>query len=219
MITAVIFDMDGVLIDSEPLWRRAEIQTFADVGIAMTEDMCRETTGLRLDEIVAYWHRRFPWAEPSQQSVQQTLLANVVQLVRAEGTPLDGVYECLRFVHSQGVKLALASSSAMELIRAVVGKLQLAGYFDVIVSADSVDYGKPHPAVYLTTARRLACDPARCLAIEDSINGIVSAKAARMTCVAVPDAVLRGDKRLGIADVVISSLSDLDQRLWNELDR
>lgn len=219
MIKAVIYDMDGVLIDSEPLWRQAEIKTFADVGVQLTDTMCRETTGLRVDEVVEYWYHKFPWQNTPKKEVEEILWKSIIHLVKTEGVAKEGVYESLKFVKSKNVKLALASTSAMMLINAVIEKLQLKDYFEVIHSAEFETYGKPHPGVYLSTAKQLNVNPAFCIAIEDSINGIVAAKAAKMKCIAIPDDVLQGDKRLGIADITLFSLKDVNQELWNEFNK
>ncbi len=219
MIKAVIYDMDGILIDSEPLWRRAEIDVFHQVDVSLTEEMCRQTMGLRVDEVVEYWYQRFPWQNTAKTCVADLIWQNVISLVAAEGNAQEGVYASLEFMRRQGVKLALASTSGMALIETVLARLQLKQYFAVVHSAQFEDYGKPHPAVYISTARRLGVDPTACLAIEDSINGMIAAKAARMKCIAIPDEALAGDKRLGIADVTLSSLHEIRPELWSRLNK
>ena len=116
------------------------------------------------------------------------------------------------------LKVALASSSAYRVIRAVVERLGLADAFDLIYSAEEEEYGKPHPGVYLTTAHRLGVAPTRCLAVEDSLNGVLAAKAARMKCVAIPEAEARHDPRFAIADTVLDSLNGFDAVTWKELE-
>lgn len=217
MIKAVIYDMDGVLIDSEPLWRRTEIETFAKVGVKLNDDMCRQTTGFRVDEVIEHWYHKFPWKNISKKEVEEMIWKNIIQLVKTEGSAKDGVYESLKFLKRENVKIALASSSTLTLIKAVMEKLQLEDYFEVIHSAEFEEYGKPHPGVYISTAKQLNINPAFCVAIEDSINGIIAAKAAKMKCIAIPEKELQGDKRLGIADFTISSLKEVGQELWNKL--
>ena len=114
--------------------------------------------------------------------------------------------------------VALASSSAYRLIGAVTERLGLAGEFEVAYSAEEEEYGKPHPGVYLTTARRLGVAPTQCLAIEDSFNGVLAAKAARMRCVAIPEPAQRRDPRFGIADLVLDSLAGVDMGMWQRLN-
>lgn len=214
MIKAVVFDMDGVLIDSEPLWRSAEILSFKTVGVSLTEDMCKETMGLRVDEVVEYWYHKFPWENIPHKQVEEIIWENVIRLVKEEGKVKDGVREALDFIRSKNVRIALASTSAMVLINAVIEKLKLENYFEVIHSAEFEDYGKPHPGVYITTANKLDIKPQFCVAIEDSFNGILAVKAARMKCIAIPERELIHDKRLGIADVVLSSLHEMNNKIW-----
>jgi sugar-phosphatase len=116
------------------------------------------------------------------------------------------------------VRVALASSSAYRLIRAVTERLGLADSFDCVYSAEEEEYGKPHPGVYLTAARRLGVAPTQCLAVEDSFNGVLAAKAARMKCVAVPEPAQRRDPRFCIADVVLDSLAGVGVEVWRALD-
>jgi sugar-phosphatase len=106
-----------------------------------------------------------------------------------------------------GLQLAVASSSPPRLIEASLARLGLRDHFTEIVSAESEPYGKPHPAVFLTTAARLGVAPTECLVFEDSLNGLVAAKAARMICVAVPERV---DPRFAFADLVLPSLEAFD---------
>lgn len=120
-------------------------------------------------------------------------------------TALPGVPEAVRALAAQGVPLAVAS-----VISAVLEQLRLTEYFRIVQSAEFEPYGKPHPGVYLTTARRLGVAPEECVAIEDSVTGVAAAKAARMACLAVPAPAARDDCRFSIADDILPSLADLD---------
>lgn len=218
MIEGVIYDMDGVIVDSEPLWKRAMIEVWATVGLVIDEDDCRATQGLRIDEVAGVWAERHAWAPGVAEKVAADTVARVVELVRAEAEVLPGVAESLRFLHLRGVPCAIASSSDLALIEAVVDSFGLRGSFGPLVSAEHEEFGKPHPGVYLSAARRLGVDPTRCLAIEDSPNGIVSAKAARMRVLCVPDPALKDDPRVGVADVVIASMTDFGADVWSTLN-
>ena len=110
MIRAVIFDMDGVLIDSEPFWRESEIEVFGRVGLHLTEAACRETMGLRIDEAVDYWHRRHPWEGATTAEVAERIVCGLIELIGARGEPMPGALRALEFFRGRGARLALASS-------------------------------------------------------------------------------------------------------------
>lgn len=208
---AAIFDMDGLLIDSEPLWHRAEIRIFASVGISLTPEQCRETTGIRIDEVVRIRYRQQPWSNKSLQQVEAEIMAEVQHLACTEGQALPGAQEVLAELSGRGMRLALASASPLPMITAVLAHLGMAKFFSAICSAADETEGKPHPAVYLSTARLLRVRPELCIAFEDSIPGVMSAKAAGMTVVAVPDAHHFARDEFAIADFKLPSLTALLQ--------
>lgn len=209
MIKAVIFDMDGLLIDSEPLWKAAETEVFNSVGVPLTDKMALETTGLRTDEVVRYWHHRYPWDAPSIEEIRKKLDLKVLEEVKKHGNPMKGVSEIIAVCESLNLPMAIASSSSIAMIEAVVEKLGIGHKFEIIHSAQFETFGKPHPAVYISAAKKLGVDPEQCLAFEDSANGVLSAKSAKMHCIAVPEPEVRNDKRFGIADRVVNSLNDI----------
>jgi len=210
---ALIFDMDGVLIDSEPLWRRAEIEVFAEVGLALSESDCLRTQGLRIDEAVAFWFERAPWSGRPCEEVARAISTRVAELIREDSEPLPGVHASIEAARSHSLRLGLASSSSGFLIETVLDHFGLAGEFEVVHSAEHEAQGKPDPAVYLSTADRLGVDPRGCIAIEDSVNGVRSAIAAGMRCVAIPAPETRDDPRFAIATSRLDSLEELPQIL------
>jgi mannitol-1-/sugar-/sorbitol-6-/2-deoxyglucose-6-phosphatase len=215
---ALIFDMDGVLIDSEPLWHEAEIAAFREERLGLTPEDCLRTTGLRVDEVVAYWCERHPRLALRREILVASILERLVDLVSRRGLSKPGVEEVLAFARSRGLRLALASSSPYRVIHAVLDALGLHSTFGVIHSAEEEARGKPDPAVYLTTAYKLGIEPERCIAVEDSPNGLLSAKAAGMKCIVVPDPALRTDPRFALADATVSELGAIGpgllDRLW-----
>lgn len=210
---ALIFDMDGVLVDSEPFWQEAEIDLFGRLGVPLTIERCRETQGLRAPEVVAHWNRLHPWTDGPLDAVTEQLVQRVAALIEERGEPLPGAVAAVRLARARGVLTALATSSPAANIQAVLRRLALVDGFDVVRSAEDEIYGKPHPAVYLRTAELLGVSPLRCAAVEDSLNGIISAKAARMRCVAVPHPSVRRDPRFAVADIVIDSLEEMNDDL------
>ena len=217
MIEAVIFDMDGLLINSEPLWGIVETTVLTSVGVPIAAMQPGVTTGLRVDEIVEYWHRRYPWRSPARKEVEARIAGGVMELIRKQGTPMPGAREAVAMLAAAGVPLAVASSSSSEMIDVVMERLVLRSCFQVLQSAEHEPYGKPHPGVYIETARRLGVDPTRCLALEDSPNGVIAAKAAKMTCIAIPHPDNRNDGRLGAADEMLSSLHEFGLDLLERL--
>lgn len=219
MIEAVIFDMDGLIIDSEPLWREAEIEVFATVGIALDDERCRETLGLRIDQVVDHWYRKYPWTGPSRNEIADQVIQRMIALIYEKGQPKDGLVHALSFFREKQLKLALASSSLYKIIRAVIERLKLAEVFELIYSAEEEVYGKPHPGVYLSTAHKLGSLPQQCVALEDSLNGVIAAKAALMKCIAIPEDFPSHGPTFAIADVTVGSLADIKDDIWRALNQ
>lgn len=216
-MTGVIFDMDGLLVDSEPLWVRAEIEVFGAVGVRLSEADCATTKGLRIDDVVAHWHAIHRWASPAREDVEQRLVARVAELVRAEGRALPGVAPAIAAARALTSEIALASSSPRALIDAVLDRLELHGVFGVVQSAQTEPYGKPHPGIFLTTAKALGVPPTECVVLEDSMTGVLAAKAARMACIAVPEVHPTHDPRFVIADRVVGSLEAVTTELLSDV--
>lgn len=207
-IDAAIFDMDGLLIDSEELWRIGEAMELQAVGVPMTADDGRLTMGLRCDEVVEHWYARHPWTGPSKIEVEAKINRRVIDLIAEKGSAMPGAIDTVRAIAATGLPVGLASSSSSELIEQVVKQLGIREHFLVLQSAEHEPYGKPHPAVYIEAARRLGTAPDRCVALEDSPAGLLAAKAARMQCIVVPAPDMRADKRFCIADLQLDSLTD-----------
>ena len=196
---ALIFDLDGVLIDSEPLWRKAEIEIFAEVGLVLVDADCFQTQGLRIDEAVTFWFERTPWTGRSCEQVAEAIVSRVADLIRSEGEPMLGVRESLAWAAASDWRLGLASSSPNFLIETVLHRFGMTDLFESARSAEDEALGKPHPDVYLSAARDLKLEPSACVAVEDSAHGVASAVAAGMRCIAVPAAETRDDARFAAA--------------------
>jgi sugar-phosphatase len=203
---AVIFDMDGVLIDSEPLWKIAMEEVFTDIGCSITRKDFQRTVGLRIDEVIAYWYRERPWEEVSCEEVESRIIQKMVEFIKKEGKPLPGVIDTLQFLRSRNVPVGLATSSYAVLIETVLDTLQIASYFQHTHSAEHETFGKPHPAVYLHTAAMLHARPHHCLVIEDSFNGILSGLSARMHVVCIPEKSHTPDPRVQVATYIFEDM-------------
>jgi len=222
-----IFDMDGLLVDSEPIWHEVEIDVFGRHGVPLTVARCLETKGMFLGEAVAHWYARHPWTGASQESVAAEIVEAMADRLERTVEMKPGALRSLDFCRDRGARLALASSSPRRLISAVVHRLGLATRFSVVHSAEDEVAGKPDPAIFHTTARLLGVVPADCVVFEDSLAGVLAAKAAGMACVAVPESVTTGGAgapnaspgAFDRADVVLASLLDLDEEVWARVVR
>ncbi|MEN8204216.1 MAG: hexitol phosphatase HxpB [Bacteroidota bacterium] len=219
MIKAVIFDMDGVLIDSEHHWQRTERALFAEFGINLTDELLHQTRGLTTEEMMDHWGRRFDLdgANPKDlmtryDSLMVTCIANDVQM-------MDGARDTLQFFKDKKLPIALASCSTLDHIHAAMESHGIGDYFKMLVSASENMPGKPHPEVYLKTAESLKIDPTSCLAIEDSFYGVIAAKSARMKVVAMPDPLEFHQPRYGAADMKISSLREINEDTFDHLQK
>ena len=201
--------MDGVIINSEPLWREALIHCFNEVGFDFSQDKCRITQGMRLMEVVEYWYAEQPWDNKTLEEVEQHILQKVTDLILEKGIAMDGVHVSINYFKSKGYRVALASSSANSLINAVLNKLNLTDTFEVVNSAEHLPYGKPHPEIFIKTAKTLGVSPKNCLVIEDSFHGVLAGKAAIMTVIAIPDEEHKGQARFAIADYQLNSLNEI----------
>ena len=211
-LRAVILDMDGLLIDTEPVWRVAQAEVFAGLGVQLTEQELLDSTGQPTEDLIPLWRQRAPAGDRglSDAQVADQITDRIIAHVKAEGEPMPGVTDAIALFRRHGLALAIASSSPRRLIDAVCDRLGLQD-IDVRCSGAEEAHGKPAPDVYLTAARRLGLAAAECLAIEDSPNGVLAAKSAGMRCVAVPDPLLAADPRFDTADLVLDSLTAFGQ--------
>jgi beta-phosphoglucomutase-like phosphatase (HAD superfamily) len=217
---ASIFDMDGLLIDSEVLWHEAEIEILGDqLGVPLDKDGCRTTKGMFVHEVTEHWFALYPWAGPPPADVAVTIVDRVIDLIVTTGSLKPGATHAIDLCAGRGWPLAVASSSEYRLIEAALRHFGLRDRFDLVHSAEDEAYGKPHPAVFLTAASKLGVPPKSCLVWEDAPAGVVAAKAASMACIAVPEHGEGGAPAFGLADLVVDSLEDVDNAALDEIAR
>jgi mannitol-1-/sugar-/sorbitol-6-/2-deoxyglucose-6-phosphatase len=218
MIKAVIFDFDGIIIDSEPLWVEAEMGVFTTVGINLTPEMCRMTTGLNTQDTLQHWYNIYHWTGKSLFQVYKEIMEAMQQLILEKADLKEGYLDVLQLFVDKKLPVAVASSSPLKLITTALKKFHLFEFFRIISSAENEEHGKPHPALYLGAARKLGIDPVNCLAFEDSFNGAISAKAARMKLVTIPDSHDFASTRFDFADLKLPSLKDFKEKHFDSLN-
>lgn len=216
-LNTVIFDMDGLLIDSEPCWQEAGMETLLQFNVTLSPVQYHHTTGLRTREWLDYWFSHFGIGKETIPAAEAALHQNVIAKIKANAAPLPGVREIIDFFKARQFHIGLATSSPLSLVRVVVDKLAIGNCFEAVASAEHLPYGKPHPQVYMDCAASLSANPLHCLAFEDSFNGLIAAKAARMKCVVVPVHDQAHLPKWGAADCKLGSLLEFTDKHLNTL--
>ena len=211
MRNAVIFDMDGLLIDSEPLWWQAGVEVLRTVGVDLDDSRSHETMGLRTDAALEHWFGLFPWTGKSFQDIEQEVNSRVIQLIGEHAEPLPGVYDAIHLLSKHGIPMGVCSSSPQAVIRTVLSALGLQSNIQVVHSAEAEPFGKPLPSAYLSCAKKIGVHPHHCLAFEDSLRGATAAKAAEMKVVAVPSGRDSESTTFDFCDMRLSSLTEFDE--------
>ena len=213
-IEAIIFDMDGVIIDSEGLWKKAEKEVYASVGIKLSDELFMLTETMTTKEVSKFWFERQPWTNKTLEEVENGVIERVAQLISEEGKAIDGVEKLVKKLKSLGYKIGLATNSPSILISAVLKKIEIEEYFDAVSSSENELEGKPNPSVYMTVAKKLNCKPQSCVAIEDSYSGLLAAKKAGMKAIVISTELFENNK-YKIADYEITNYDQFDISFLN----
>lgn len=213
MVNAVLFDLDGLLVDSEPVWFRVRTEMFERVGMKWTEGDQKELMGKSTGAWIEYLGKKLEGKLTREEVISQTL-DGMVGAYRSGGVRvMPGAQEAVRYCRGQ-FEMALASGSPRILIEAALEVNCWGDVFPVVLSSDEVAHGKPAPDVYLEAAKRLGVDPNRCVVVEDSGSGILAGKAAGAAVIAIPNKELMPPKEaLDKADVTLESLEQIEQAL------
>jgi HAD superfamily hydrolase (TIGR01509 family) len=216
-LNTVIFDMDGLLIDSEPCWQEAGMETLLEFKVTLTPVQYHHTTGLRTREWLDYWFSQFGIGKEIIPAAEAALHHNVIEKIKNNAAPLPGVKSIIDFFKTRRFHIGLATSSPLSLVKVVVDKLGIGDSFEAVASAEHLPYGKPHPQVYMDCAESLAVSPLHCLAFEDSFNGLIAAKAARMKCVVIPVPDQAHLPKWGAADLKLGSLLEFTEEHLSQI--
>lgn len=184
-LQAVLWDMDGTLVDSETVWEAVQVRLLAELGATWTVEDSLALIGSDLRDAVQVWMSRIPAGVITAEGLAERMFSEVVETLRKEVNFQPGALELLLALRKEGIPCALVSASYRVMIDAILGHLP-SNPFDVIVAGDEVTHGKPHPEPYLTAAEKLGVDPTQCVVIEDSLTGTEAGTAAGAYVVAVP---------------------------------
>ncbi|WP_037369474.1 hexitol phosphatase HxpB [Sediminibacterium sp. C3] len=216
-LTTVIFDIDGLLIDSEPLWHEAATDTFKSYGVQLSNAMYASTTGLRTKEFVDWWFQYFKIDMQHAPDAEKEIVKGVLKKIEEKASIMPGVPHIFDFFANKEFKIGLATSSPPELIDLVVRMTGIGPYLSATSSAEFLPYGKPHPQVYLNCAEAMNSKPTECICFEDSFNGMIAAKSARMKCVVIPHHSQTKEEKWGAADLKLSSLQNFGELHFDRL--
>src|SRR5690606_5809357 len=207
--------MDGLLLDTEPLWGESMFEVAEKHEVNIRYDLFKHTTGYRIYEVTAFWKENFGWkSDITAPLMAEEILDNIIQRAQTKGRVMPGVIQTIELLKSMGIPLGVATSSPQRMTDTLLQYFNIYHYFDFVSTADKVSFGKPHPDVYLRCAAQLQVDSWKCLAFEDSLNGMIAAKAARMKTVLVPENIFFEPERFSISDLVLPTLENFTLNHW-----
>jgi HAD superfamily hydrolase (TIGR01509 family) len=213
-LEAVLFDMDGVIVDSEPLWSKAEEQLLTRRNLRYSPQLKTVMMGLDSSEAVGFLIKHYDLKESVSDVVTERNQL-IADLFRQFLRPIPHALQLVGSVQAAEIKTGLVSSSPKKLVNLALSRLNIAELFDLILSGDQVARGKPAPDIYLTAARELGVSHENCLVIEDAPHGVAAAKAAGMCCLAISTSV--SEPELGAADKVVKGFAEVDLALLQDL--
>lgn len=210
---AVLWDMDGTLVDTEPFWIASEHDYAASRNQRWDEELSKQLIGLSLYETAKIIRAKFSVTDKTDQEIIDELTAGVVQRLQHKLPFRPGALELLSELRASGVKTALVTMSMFSMASSIVNRIEFEA-FDLIVSGDRVTHGKPHPEPYLTAAEQLGVDISKCVALEDSNTGLTSAEASGALAIGIPNIVDIPQKP---GRVLIDSLTDINLDTLSEM--
>ncbi len=202
-----IFDLDGVLLDSESLYKKVNFELFEDLGVEITDEEYNSFIGISGEKMWGYIKEKGDLPQPVEELRVMERERKYIGLSENELIPNPGLMELLNTLESYSIPRVIASSGLMKNIELILSKMNLKNYFSHIVSGEMPKKGKPAPDIFLLAASHFDIDPKECIVLEDSRNGTLAAKAAGMTCVGYINPG-SGNQDLSKADLIISDLKD-----------
>ncbi|NLI61049.1 MAG: HAD family phosphatase [Clostridiales bacterium] len=209
MIKAFIFDMDGVIIDSEPLHIESDKMVGREFGIELTDEELLQYVGMNDEWLWSKLAKKYKINTAIDEILEMQYLNKIKLLETGKFQKIKGVDELISDLRVKGIKTALASSSAVRFIQSVLDKLELTDSFEVTVSGEDVENGKPAPDIFLRAAELLNVSPKECVVLEDAMHGINGAKKAGMKCIGFKNPN-SGNQDLSNADKIVYTLEGLD---------
>ena len=205
---AVIFDMDGVIIDSEPIHLKVDIETMKALGCNISIEELEKYVGATNEYMFEDIKKNYNISKSIDEIINYKVEITKQKIIQSDLEPIEGIRELLSELKNKNIPTAIASSSPRSFIDVVVSKFKLQDYFRFIVSGEEVANGKPEPDVYIETAKKLGMLPRDCTVIEDSKNGVLAAKAAGMKCIGFQNAN-SGNQDLSKADTIVKSIVEI----------
>lgn len=205
---AVIFDMDGVIIDSEPIHFETDIQTMRHFGCNISEKELEKYVGTTNEYMYTDIKKNYKLNQSLEEiiSFRSKLVKN--KIINSNLEPIQGIKELLIDLKCKNIDIAIASSSPKDFIDTIVNKFKFMDYFKYIISGEEVSEGKPEPDIYIETSRKLGISPDECIVIEDSKNGVLAAKRAGMKCIGFKN-INSGNQDLSNADIIVNSIKEI----------
>lgn len=216
---AVIFDMDGLLIDSEPMWQQAEKMVFSALGVDVNTHDTIQTASMTPAKVTEFWFKKSPWVGHSLKSVENAVVDHVCQEIKTSGKAMPGVYALLASLKENSIKIGLATNAPRPVLSTVLTALNITEFFATTTSADEVVSGKPSPAIYQQTLAKLHCTASNAIAIEDSATGMQAAHNAGLKCVVVPAPQAFNQPDFDVAALKLKSLTQLSYPRLTQLVR
>ncbi len=207
-LEALIFDMDGVIVDSEPIWIASKQQMLREQGVKVPDTYHHQLFGTTLEFMWTHMQQEFNLPLTVAECIARGEEIRNEMLAKETVKSIPGTIELIKNLHQAGIPLAIASSSSNEGIAKAVDGLKIREYFKVLVSGEDCEHSKPFPDVFLKAAEKLGVNPKNCLVIEDATNGVKAAKAAGMICLGFENPAFT-KQDLSLADGIVTDLGEL----------